>query len=305
LIRLNQPLDTPFLLQQIENGNIELQQNALRALSHNITHDPSIIQAIIMNDDDPDLQISTIHSLTKLTIRNKCDLLIAALSRRAIYVRKSASEALGELGHERAVEPLLVLLKDVNFDIRLSAIRALGQIWKLPDLVKLGSSTSQERTEAATVLGELRDERAVEPLLVLLKDVNFDIRLSAIRALGQIWKLPDLVKLGSSASQERTEAATVLGELKDERAVEPLLALLVGTSAGVRIAAVAALGQLGAEQAVEPLLALLDNASAGVRAAVVGALDRLHHERAIEALHTLQNDQHHMVRAAVAAVLKK
>jgi HEAT repeat protein len=212
---------------------------------------------------------------------------------------------LGELGDERAVEPLLVLLKDVNFDIRLSAIRALGQIWKLPDLVKLGSSTSQERTEAATVLGELRDERAVEPLLVLLKDVNFDIRLSAIRALGQIWKLPDLVKLVSSTSQERTEAATALGELKDERAVEPLLALLVGTSAGVRIAAVAALGQLGAEQAVEPLLALLDNASAGVRAAVVGALDRLHHERAIEALHTLQNDQHHMVRAAVAAVLKK
>ena len=77
----------------------------------------------------------------------------------AWVVRKAAAQVLGEIGDVRAVEPLIVALKNKHEDLRKTAAEALGKIG---------------------------DARAVEPLRVALKDEDRDVRKAAAKALGKI-----------------------------------------------------------------------------------------------------------------------
>ena len=64
-------------------------------------------------------------------------------------IQESAVRALGDLGDERAVEPLIGLLSHEDSDIQYYAVQALG---------------------------DLGDERAVEPLIGLLSHEDSDIQ---------------------------------------------------------------------------------------------------------------------------------
>jgi hypothetical protein len=87
-----------------------------------------------------------------------------------------AVKALAQLG-EPAVQPLLALFyKFAEFEhMRRVAMRALGQIWGLRDVVRLGDSKSKDtRRYAARALGVLGNNRAVEPLIAALKDYAWE-----------------------------------------------------------------------------------------------------------------------------------
>ncbi len=132
---------------------------------------------------------------------------------------------------------------------------------------------SSIRAKAIEALGEIRDERAVEPLTKALwdKDEQLSIQWKAAEALGKIGHAGAvktlIYRLGlgqrSTVLAERYEsvragAAEALGKIGDARAVEPLiLALLNDTSGSVRANAAWALGEIGDERAVEPLTRLL------------------------------------------------
>ncbi|MHC4544683.1 MAG: HEAT repeat domain-containing protein, partial [Planctomycetota bacterium] len=57
-------------------------------------------------------------------------------------------------------------------------------------------------------------------------------------------------------------AATVLGWLRDERTVVPLIKGMKDNADEVRLAAIKALGEIGDEKASEPLALLLENEEA-------------------------------------------
>lgn len=109
------------------------------------------------------------------------------------------------------------------------------------------------RIKVAKVLGELKDLRAVEPL---------------INALG----VKDDVKLGLNRASLRRAAAEALGELQDLRAVEPLIRALADSHEIVRGAAAGALGKLGDPRAVEPLIKTLSDVIGWVRKTAAEAL---------------------------------
>ena len=90
------------------------------------------------------------------------------------------------------------------------------------------------------------------------RDVN-----GLIRALG--YKKDEYV---------RNAAARALGEIKDPRAVEPLIAALKGEYRGACKAAYA-LGEIKDPRAVEPLIAALKDQNSDVREAAAKALDHL------------------------------
>ena len=82
--------------------------------------------------------------------------------------------------------------------------------------------------------------------------------IDEIVRMGQIAVKPLSKALSSGASfQVRMASATALGELNDEKSVEPLVAALGDSSLNVQRAAVNALSLVG-EAAVPPLLLSLD-----------------------------------------------
>ncbi|MEX2752606.1 MAG: HEAT repeat domain-containing protein [Candidatus Freyarchaeota archaeon] len=125
-------------------------------------------------------------------------------------------------------------------------------------------------TELLWALGEIGDERAVEPLIQVLDDFESLVRKRAAEALGKMKHIRAVEPLIQALQDEdvkvRVEAAEALGKIKDERAVDPLLRLVqkglfVGEekeASSLRVKAVWALGEIGDQRVLEPLEELLD-----------------------------------------------
>lgn len=123
-----------------------------------------------------------------------------ALARAVPNVRAQIARALGALGEPDSVMPLIAVLREPNFLVRIEVVGALGQ---------------------------LKDARAQPPLVTLLRDPDLRLRDASARALGVLGRtevLPYLVPLlGDPASLVVEGAAQALGMLGSPAAVEPLL----------------------------------------------------------------------------------
>ncbi len=75
--------------------------------------------------------------------------------------------------------------------------------------------------------------------------------------------------------ESREEAAEAMGEIRDPKAVDPLIGALKDRDHEVREEAAESLGKIGDKRATEPLNALLGDPDPKVRRAAEGALSRL------------------------------
>jgi HEAT repeat protein len=139
------------------------------------------------------------------------DLIEQLLHGKTWQERRAAAYALGEIKDPRAVEPLIQALGDPS-----------GWVCEA----------------AAYALGEIKDPRAVEPLIAALKDWDYYVPKAAREALVKIGKPavePLIMALKDEDEDVRYAAAYALGEIKDPRAVEPLIkALFTDDSSNVR-----------------------------------------------------------------------
>ena len=88
-----------------------------------------------------------------------------------------------------------------------------------------------KRCDAARMLGQSRDPRAVDALLPDLQDPDWKVRRNAAQALGAL-KSPDAVEGLLAALKDRTatvreRAAVALGRIKDPRSVPALVAAVI------------------------------------------------------------------------------
>jgi len=104
----------------------------------------------------------------------------------------------------------------------------------------------------------------VSQLITQLKDPDFRVRENAAQALGESKDaraveplIAALKNYKDPASRVRENAARALGKIKDPRAVEPLIAALGDSAYGPREMAAKALGEIKDPRAVEPLIAFL------------------------------------------------
>ncbi len=204
--------------------------------------------------------------------------LISVLAHSHNQARKAAADALGQIGDARAVEPLIVALKD----------REIRQCGAVEDaLVKIGGPAVEPlvaafkngdfevRFDAVTLLGKIGDARAVEPLIAALALRN--VPLPTAEALGRIGDVRAVGPLIAALEDEPRPAAEALGNIGDARAVEPL----IGALERAPDAAARALGKIGDARAVESLIAALKNTAP---AAAAEALGRIGDARAVEPL---------------------
>ena len=143
------------------------------------------------------------------------------------HLRSNAAFVFASLDDARGFETLRGILTDRSY-------RPLGQ--GIPGVAGnidvpgwwLQSQIEADRYYAVHLLGQLKDPRAVESLLLLLDDAKIDYH-----------------------------AAWALGEIGDRRAIRPLIAVLRNPDALARISAIQSLEKLGATEALPAIRALL------------------------------------------------
>jgi HEAT repeat protein len=272
----------------------------------------------ILNDlqqPDPAVRLPAIHAL----VASGNPLAVDALRRllwddSKVATHAATIRALGKLGGDHALEPLVRALKHDHATVRDTAAQALGEMGDTravePLIAALQTGQGVLRATAAESLGKLGDARAVEPLMRALKDERADVRFAAAGALGEmgdtraveplIRALDDpAVIYGGAVSEAAAHALDRIGTPDARAAVEKWRAVwdvIAGASAEslieslhhdlweVRHSAAYMLGELKDARAVEPLIAALNDPDADVRAAAARALGKLGDAHALERL---------------------
>jgi HEAT repeat protein len=158
-----------------------------------------------------------------------------------LLVRKEAAQALGSIGGKEAVAGLIAALKSVTVELNeriAQELVKLGETAVMPLIAMLSGDSEGIMWKAATILGEIGDKRAVKPLIALLLDDSKD------------------------ECDRGNYVATALGEIVNAEAVDPLIELALKREENtLKCMSIRALGNIGDDRAVEPLIQILENES--------------------------------------------
>jgi HEAT repeat protein len=213
-------------------------------------------------------------NVEKLKAQGNVKGLVKALGyKKNANVRQAALLALVDLGCSR--DAVLALQKMRDVWVAEPLVDALLDI-RTADL-----KVKSEYTRAAAIdtLAQLKDPRAVKPLIaVLRRDKKYNLRAAAARALGRIGDVQALDPLIASLEDRNPNVhpavAEALGEIGDARAVEALADALGSRFASE--AAARALARIGTPATVEPLVAALRDGRRDVRKAAAEALVQIY-----------------------------
>jgi len=209
-------------------------------------------------------------------------------------VKMAACRALGNSGDKRVIEPLLLVMRQTDDEsLRLAAGEGLARMGGvISDAVVrqvLQDHRAPVRSLGAQILGHVKAEHALPPLMEMLHDDTREVRMAAALALSQIqpeealWVL--LYHVFLQESEMSPEAALELGQREDRRAIPYLLGELPRLEGkSWQDVILTALGNLGESETILPLSVYLKAPQAPVRVAAAQALGRIGHSLAIDYL---------------------
>ena len=233
-----------------------------------------------LKDKNEEAQNNAAYTLVYVTDPKAVDVLIELTKYNLASVRAAASKALGNIGDERAIQPLILLLGDDDWQVYQNAQESLG---------KLG-------------------EPAIEPLQVKLQDKDEKIRQGAAIALaniGEIAVTPLSQLLQISDWQVRESVVITLGGIKHDSAAQILLGVLNDTNYKVRLAAVKSLGRIGNETSVEGLLSILTRSLEPTRKIAADELLKINGEYAVNAIINALRDNNPQVQILIINAIER
>lgn len=172
-------------------------------------------------------------------------------------------------------------------EIRYQAVRRLPEAFDKPPIGHLIRALGDESWRVRKCASEVLTQTDAAPemiqalIMALGEEDNAGLRNSATEVLVKIGVpavpgLLDVLKDGDK--DERKIAADILGDVADQRALEPLLATLKDPDENVRAAAAESLGMLGDSSVTEQLVEALRDDGLVVQLSCLDALDRLNAE---------------------------
>ena len=211
---------------------------------------------------------------------------------------------------EPKIEALIQNLNASNVSVKADSVKALAEIGEPavePLIQALGAEDPDIRENAAVTLGKIKDERAVQPLIKLLTDEEWEVEKGATDALIGIGKpaVEPLIEILLDKNEDvylQMKVVAVLAGIKDERAIQPMIQALkekpeLQADLGYH------LGLMG-DPAVEPLVQALGDEDPNVRVRAAEALGRIGDERAVGPLTTALNDEDETARVFAKLGLK-
>ena len=246
-------------------------------------------------------------NIERLKSKKKVNHLIKALQYKNDWdVRISAAASLGEIGWEP------------NGEDGIYYFIALGEWTKL---IKIGApsveplvavlqdhNSSPLHCETIKALGVIKDKRAVEPLLNVLRDNKIHLREEVVKALGQIGDKTAVKPLISMLWNKdgipfRCETIKSLGSTKDKRAVEPLIDVLqqesqkahLDTNMSILLEVVIALGKIKDERAITHLVSLYNGYTDYLNKKIQNALFTINTEWSKFYLAILNSDENRLL----------
>jgi HEAT repeat protein len=187
----------------------------------------------LLKHPEGDVRVQAAMELGKFKDRCAVEPLIGLLGDPVGFVRAGAAGALGDIADDKAIPSLLKTFHDKRNEngVRISAAGALARMGRDEEheylLVMLHSTSWEDRVEVAVELGTRKIKGTLEALLSLLGDSNFTVRLSALRAIGELQDpraIPAVRKLlNDSDPTVQLFAADALEKLgvKPSRATQP------------------------------------------------------------------------------------
>lgn len=193
----------------------------------------------------------------KENVRSRIDALRPLLKDLVPGVRIAAAEAIERLEAVSGVDEILATLKTGDMGARIGAIYALGEIGGekvLPPLVYCARRPEVDiRSAAAAVLGKLALPASLPVLVDLLDDNNSTVQGRTIAALSHFPATPGILEklrtfLNANDGILEAEAALTLAVLKDHSSVSRIQGLLTSSHASTRQTAATALSILPLHQ---------------------------------------------------------
>lgn len=207
----------------------------------NARDDDRIERLLAELDDDPDWEMRWAQEEMRWEgVTEIVAPLLSRLDAEDERTRVRAVTALGWVGDDRAVEPLVDLLD--------------------------GAQPEEIHAEAATALGSIGSTDAIGPLRSAFEAASPDVRSRIVDALGKIGALDEVCGfLDADEVDVRVAAIHTLGRYCTERTTTTLLDVLEDGTTAERRAAAWSLGVCRDERAFESLLDVLDDDDPEVR----------------------------------------
>lgn len=189
----------------------------------------------LVEDEEAPLEMrrEAARILGQLADRRAADNLLRAMRSPEPMIGAEAAIALGRMYDDRARDRLRALVRSEDPEIRARAAVSLGRLRDreaVPALIEAlwVAPTTYDRQEAVRWLGRLRDERAVEPLLVLIPEFRIrDLSVIALGTIGDRRAYEPLVEMldWEHHTSIRDDVVRGLGQLGDPRAIPRLVSV--------------------------------------------------------------------------------
>jgi HEAT repeat protein len=231
--------------------------------------------------------------------------LISSLKDKDRRVREGITIALGQIRDAQTLEPLFLALKDTDGNVRQAAVESLVQVGSdaVPFLIVMLNDKNSDVPRVADALGQIGDIQAVEPLVAALNHSDGAAREAAANALVK-FGIPAVKPLLGMLRSENAEviniAARTLAQIGTV-SIDPLITALQDANIGVRWAAIWTLGEIRDTRALAPLLRALQDIN--TREAVAWALGKIKNAQAVPQLLATLHDENKEVRKATAWAL--
>jgi len=334
-----------LLVRMLQIDNQGLQESIIEQLvqSDSKLAEPLLIERLTTENEC--IKLGLVKSLGRMKSKNSVESLIRMLSDESLRTRLSATEALGEIGGPLALNSLVAHLGDPNESVIKAAIAGIikQRNFEFIEAILIDSlkndSSARAKKSILFVMGEIRRDSFIDPILENLGNSYFLVRRTATEALVKfgepirkevnslmilnglpIEKLIAEAENGSTFLM-RANAIKALGMLKDPEALHCVGRLSqdsnskiagaseeayrqINESIWARAGAAFILGELGGKKSIAPLLTALNSVSSRIRRAAISALRKIKSEDTIEQISKVALTEEHseIRREAVRAL---